>query len=1347
MKKSILFPILLLSGSLVLADVLGIALNQNPDSVVAYNDVEVANNPKQFIGYGYNVAGGKSICETDALFLNNPILNINSKDVLENTKVFNASQTIYMSDTATSASQIAGSYGTQLSGGINANVSIVNVNVGAKFNTSTSWTKTQKEEYSYFSIFAKNKPVILQMDITDIRNNLSNKFYSDLISVKDDSSAAKLFEKYGTHLLTGYTLGGIFEMTNYYATNSSSYVKQNNTSFSAQVGVAISSYGASTDFSFSQSYGMNDNNSYAVNNYKCQTYGGLTFPGLTIDQAFSWYETLTGAGYVYDIWTDSINNGQNLVIVDVPQSSQMIPLWDLLPLDSQFNKTREFLISRYITNCGGAFKKFKSEWPTVYITDRTSNSTEMEYEIEEKGFTIFNNVSDSDSKSTVKYIDTSTNKSYVYSVSSGSTVAMNYIEDTVKEQDVRWYVDEADLNKVEFLDDRTGVFKVIGSAGDKFTIRASVNGIPAFSGKQFKISVVDKYFSGDGSESNPFLISNAEQFVNFTSDPRANDVDNKYYFKLINDIDLTTLPSNLKIQVVGPHPAKPFTGVFDGNNHIVYGIDIDYSDWEVSNVRGYLGLFGYNKGTIKNLSIQQGQNQIRPTLKNHPGSAYIGDLEYEKDLINSQSKPYYYKGQLITNTEIKEQIANSLFRGNIRPISYASILCAYNSTAGTIENCFIENADVSLDNQNELESDKSEDIYVGGVCAYNAGTITDCHISESQVTGVAFKYSRGYLGGICGYNASGAVIRKSSAAHSYLCAKISNEYLDKTQNRESAVGGVCGYTDGTLTDCLATNFCLAPQSTANDEFVPNGNSAILSMVFYHDFDHSHVEKAENFYYGASAGGVFGYSFSGNITKCVSAAINPSCVNCRAYYLSGGSGVDRNVSSEWNGIFAGRGRALSIENCYVQDFPNGPIIGNLLKTDDGFIENFSSSDIAVGSDNTYYSLPEAIYSDGAWDSNSENYIQLRKTKFNRISSNIDFDTSEVKKNFFVGDAFNANNIVVTGTYDDGTEFPIEEFTVDYSEYENNKDVEATSTVSIYLTAYGITSSYQVTISVPDSSYIYVKKGPDEVYYEGDGADNELTFSGMEVYCRRENGTEFKLNEDEYVVSYGTFVPGDNQITVSYPKEGFSCDYYVKAEEMQIESVEVMENTIDQSKMNFVVGSSNIDLGNTKVKIVYEAKNMFKKTKVVSWDKCELIYARITKGINEIKVFYGGYEECNAAKKNIIVNGIVQPDSETLNAFISSVNNIKVSQNLSQKFENIKKAQQYLSLLGDYTDTNVENAKADLTNAIDEYNAIVSDINNNFGNSFVAVNSFVQPFAKNGNFSLLELLITILMRLFN
>ena len=98
------------------------------------------------------------------------------------------------------------------------------------------------------------------------------------------------------------------------------------------------------------------------------------------------------------------------------------------------------------------------------------------------------------------------------------------------------------------------------------------------------------------AEDKPILISNCAQLAYL-----AQQVNNGYtyenkYFKLADDLNL----ADKKWTPIGAGNGKPFKGKFDGNNHEIFGLKVETSDW-------YVGLFGrIYSGSIKNIKICSG---------------------------------------------------------------------------------------------------------------------------------------------------------------------------------------------------------------------------------------------------------------------------------------------------------------------------------------------------------------------------------------------------------------------------------------------------------------------------------------------------------------------------------------------------------------------------------------------------------------------------------------------------------------------------------------------------------------------------------------------------------------------
>ncbi len=98
--------------------------------------------------------------------------------------------------------------------------------------------------------------------------------------------------------------------------------------------------------------------------------------------------------------------------------------------------------------------------------------------------------------------------------------------------------------------------KIIAALCALAVVVSSAGGLP-FSGLRLfdtAITASAEEFEGDGSESNPYLINSAEDWIALES---SSVISSGSYFKLTSDISITT--------AVGVN--TPFTGVFDGDGH------------------------------------------------------------------------------------------------------------------------------------------------------------------------------------------------------------------------------------------------------------------------------------------------------------------------------------------------------------------------------------------------------------------------------------------------------------------------------------------------------------------------------------------------------------------------------------------------------------------------------------------------------------------------------------------------------------------------------------------------------------------------------------------------------------
>ncbi|MCI7233058.1 MAG: hypothetical protein MR546_03970 [Oscillospiraceae bacterium] len=107
-------------------------------------------------------------------------------------------------------------------------------------------------------------------------------------------------------------------------------------------------------------------------------------------------------------------------------------------------------------------------------------------------------------------------------------------------------------------------------------------------------SVAANFAGGNGTEANPYLISNAKELALLAEYVDLGNDTASTYYKLTEDIDVS---GGSEWTAIGTNSNR-FKGTFDGGGHTVSGININKPDEK------YQGLFGISTGTIKNVGIE-----------------------------------------------------------------------------------------------------------------------------------------------------------------------------------------------------------------------------------------------------------------------------------------------------------------------------------------------------------------------------------------------------------------------------------------------------------------------------------------------------------------------------------------------------------------------------------------------------------------------------------------------------------------------------------------------------------------------------------------------------------------------
>lgn len=320
--------------------------------------------------------------------------------------------------------------------------------------------------------------------------------------------------------------------------------------------------------------------------------------------------------------------------------------------------------------------------------------------------------------------------------------------------------------------------------------------------------------------------------------------------------------------------ANPFAGTFDGAGKKITGL-------AVSGETGaqYNGLFGYNTGTVKNLSVTAADGGI---------NLYNAKMHNFGGLIAA-----YNAGNIYDCAA-----AGSLALRNDRSYACGGGICGYN--AGSISGAK-NKAAVSVENQASWEY-LYADAYAGGVCGVNAGSVTASTSDGAIKAGTRFasaaagsivgdnrgiisncagsgeieaylhfstSMSYAYAGGICGSN-TGEIT--GSDANSITVQSWLEAGEDLKRYIHCDAGGVTGYNCGTVQTCMAAGNVLA--GIYNNSY---GRSYAGGAVGYNigriiDTDTNVGVKGTTHYSSQKLspdylGGIVGYNEGGLISGC------------------------------------------------------------------------------------------------------------------------------------------------------------------------------------------------------------------------------------------------------------------------------------------------------------------------------------------------------------------------------------------------------------------------------------------------------------------------------------------------
>lgn len=258
------------------------------------------------------------------------------------------------------------------------------------------------------------------------------------------------------------------------------------------------------------------------------------------------------------------------------------------------------------------------------------------------------------------------------------------------------------------------------------------------------------------TDSNTIDIYTAEDLIKLSKECSLDTYSKNMIVKLANDIDLFNKDFS---------PIPSFSGIFDGNNHTIKGLNID-SNGSVK------GLFRYleEDGVIKNLNVE---GNINPSGSKEQLGGIVG--------IN------------------KGLILNSSFEGKVKGATSIGGIAGYNDKTGTIKDC--QSSGIVIGNH-----------YTGGIVGQNLGNVLGCtNNSKVNTTDSAIPDEDGILASLKNIDTSkfNSTENINAQTDSGGITGYNQGVIELSQNYGSIgyehvgynIGGIAGRQSGYISNC------------------------------------------------------------------------------------------------------------------------------------------------------------------------------------------------------------------------------------------------------------------------------------------------------------------------------------------------------------------------------------------------------------------------------------------------------------------------------------------------------------------------------------------------------------------
>lgn len=224
---------------------------------------------------------------------------------------------------------------------------------------------------------------------------------------------------------------------------------------------------------------------------------------------------------------------------------------------------------------------------------------------------------------------------------------------------------------------------------------------------------------------------------------------------------------------IGENETNAFVGTYNGNSYEINNVNFHTIDGS------YVGLFGYNKGTIKNVVVA---TQYK-----------IGSTSYN-----------------VTRTEPVS--ANQT--------AYFGVLVGYNEKGGVIDNCATAGYYLS-GKDGKIYGYRNSEVYVGGLVGFNVGAIANSAADLPRLS-LIMNSATCYAGSFVGYN-------EGTIDNSYGISMIESNAPDG----DTKIAGFAGYNTSVINNSYcATTLTSAGNGSKTYGFAPNEGGGTVKNSYY-----------------------------------------------------------------------------------------------------------------------------------------------------------------------------------------------------------------------------------------------------------------------------------------------------------------------------------------------------------------------------------------------------------------------------------------------------------------------------------------------------------------------------------